>query len=1031
MRRPFACLLAACALPLFAAFELFDKPPVQGILRDGAALAAGCGQDGSGALRITGNGKTAQYAYSYRWNQVEPGKQYGISFACRPSPGFKGAVLVAVNFARGGWKFEPKASLSRTVPLPQDRWGHQQVVFTVPEGFNQCEATIRLVKVPADCHLLVDNLRVANVTSDKNFFRARHLDTIFDNWTFLGQQHFEHYCLGPGAKVVMDWKQAKAGESFLEIRGDGTRMQYPLVIQNLAVEPDRNYRFSVWYNASRHFDAGIRLFMFECMDENRRHLAQPRVGVRATKGEWRELVFDFKTPANARLLDIMFNLRHFPQDAVIRFDQLKFEEGAVGPDLRQSFQPEKQTMTVACPVLGDLGAVKPVENSYEVRTMDGRPFRALKSPANEPLTVSVADFPDGEYMLHASVRLSDGSTMACEPRHFGIYKQPYWKNDLGILKDADPAPAPWRGLTRDGAAVTAWNGVFRFGPALELEQFTENGGTPLLKQPLAVACDGKPLAATGPVAWQPGRARLAASVPVTASGWTGTLRMVIDYMGFVRYALDLDSTPKATDLSDVRVSFAVHGAEFVHRSDASWSDIGAIDLKAQPRWETRHRYHEIMVGNVDRGLAWYAPRCFPCANDFNTAAAAADASGAFTARLVHAALAMTSNRPCRIEFAVMPWPFRPAADHWKRLRFRAYQYSNFNMMSSMKPMKYCGLPASRDDALTMTHAQKLQGPGEVGTLYQIPFYITDTMPEFRYFEEQWQGYPSRYYVLKAFGKNAKMRKCDTRARLWQDLYCFMADKYLRQFPWRGFYYDCYGSDLYSAHGISFHPTFETRQFHERVYLTTNAVHPGFLTFTHQGGQQACTSAGFTDVTLMGEQYRAPCMTHDYYLQFLTLDQFRYENAVRIGPDRMFLPQYRQPDKIASPEIAAHAAGLAFLHNCMLYPSFIQADVCKRMICWLYGFGVKDAAFFPYWKPSPDGVSTSDPAVPVSYWKSPKGILATVLNSTSQAKTVRVTLPGNAAATLLAPVTGAETPFASGQDLTLPPYQAVLIRATAD
>ena len=45
MRRPFACLLAACALPLFAAFELFDKPPVQGILRDGAALAAGVVDD--------------------------------------------------------------------------------------------------------------------------------------------------------------------------------------------------------------------------------------------------------------------------------------------------------------------------------------------------------------------------------------------------------------------------------------------------------------------------------------------------------------------------------------------------------------------------------------------------------------------------------------------------------------------------------------------------------------------------------------------------------------------------------------------------------------------------------------------------------------------------------------------------------------------------------------------------------------------------------------------------------------------------
>jgi hypothetical protein len=143
---------------------------------------------------------------------------------------------------------------------------------------------------------------------------------------------------------------------------------------------------------------------------------------------------------------------------------------------------------------------------------------------------------------------------------------------------------------------------------------------------------------------------------------------------------------------------------------------------------------------------------------------------------------------------------------------------------------------------------------------------------------------------------------------------------------------------------------------------------------------------------------------------------------------MFLPQYRQPDKMASPEIAAHAVGLAFLHNCMLYPSFINADVCKRMIRWLYGFGLENAGFFPYWKDNPDGVATDDAAVPISYWKNEKGFLATVLNSTKETKSVRVNLPGKVGkAFLLTPLDGGETPFASGQELALPAYQAVLIR----
>lgn len=1025
MKKQIVFFLAFLTLSAFAAFELFDKEPVQGFLKEGASLVQSGGQDGSGALKLTGTGKVTQYAYSYRWNKVEPGKKYGISFAYRPSPDFKGSVVVMVRFSRGNWQFEGKPA-TFTVPLMKDRWYHRQVIFPVPAGMTQCEATIRLVNVPATEHLLVDNLRVANVTDDKGFFLARTLDTIFDNWVFLGQQHFEHYTLGSGAEVKMDWKHAKAGESFLEIHGDGSKMQYPLIIRNITVEPDRNYRFSCWYNASKHFDGGVKVFMFECMDANGKHLSQPRVGVKSTKGEWKELVFDFKTPANAALLDIMFNMRLFKEDAVIRFDQMKFENGNVGPDLRQSFEPARKLMNLACPVLGDLGTVTPVKNLYEVRDMKGKVVRNLESPANETLVVKLDDWQDGEYMMHAKVLLSDGRSMECEPRHFGVYKNPYWKNELGILKDGDPAPAPWKNLTRKGDTITAWNGTFQFGKNLELLQFTEGNGTRLLNGPVSIFFGNEPVKAAGNIAWQDGTARMNATVPVIAQGWKGILSMTLDYMGFVRYGLKL--TGEGAALSDVSVKYNVRDVEFVHRADASWNNTGAIDLKDKKRWHTSHRYHEIMLGNVDRGIAWYSPKSFPALNDFAHDVTSADVEGNFSVRLVNAPLHLAKGKDTLLEFAVMPWPFRPSAGNWKHLRFRAHQYTNYNVNTSMKPSKYAGMPASKDDKLMMDFATRLHKPGEIGTFYQIPFYITDTMPEYRYFESEWQGFPSRYYVLKAFGKNAKMRKCDMRNRLWQDMYCYMCKEHLAKFPWRGFYYDCYGSDLLVVNGENFHPTFETRLFHERIFLTTNQARPGFHTFTHAGAQQACTSAGFTDVTLMGEQYRAPCMLHDYYLEFLTLDQFRYENAVNIGPDRMFLPQYRQVEKTQSPQICAHAVGLAFLHNNMLYPSFVEPNVCKRMILKLYGFGLENAEFFPYWKPNPHGATTGDATVPISYWKNEKGYLATVLNSTKETKTVKVILPGQAKdATLLEPVSGKETPFNSGDEVTLPPFMPVLIQ----
>ena len=1004
----------------FASFELFENLPVQGILREGAELKAQGGQDGSGALRLNGMAKAAQYAFSYRWEKVEPGRQYGISFATLAADNFHGTAMFEVNFADDNWKFDAGRVLRKSMNCSKGRWIHQQFIFTVPEGFTKCEATVRLDKVPKESYMLLDNMRVADVTNDKGFFKARFLDTIFDNWTFLGQQHFENYSLGPGAAVVLDWKQAKAGEAFLEVHGDDSKMQYPLIIYNLSVEPERNYRFSCWYNASRHFDAGVKLFMFECMDANRKHIDQPRVAVCHTKGEWKELVYDFKTPAGAKLLDIMFNMRHFPKEAVIRFDQLKFEEGTVGPDLRQSFIPAEKTMRLSCPVLGDLGEINAVKNLYEIRRMDNTVFRTLESRANEELIVKLDDYPDGEYMLHARVQLSNGKEMEAEPRHFGVYKDPYWKNELGMLKNGDDAPKLWKNLSRKENVITAWNGDYVFGKALELQQISEHGGTRLLKRGLAVTVSGEPLAANGDVIWTDGHARTMGTVPVASKGLKGILKMTMDYMGFVRYGLLIQEAE--ANIDNICVDYAVNDVEFVHRSDGSWSDMGAFDLKANMHWETNKRFHEMMMGNVDRGIAWYSPKYHPAISTFDNIVTSADVNGDFRVRLVNAPL--QAGKFPRVEFAVMPWPFRPSADNWKHLRFRAFDFSNFNMLSNMKPVKYAGMPASRNDEMTMEYAQK---PG--WTLYQIPFYITDTMPEYRYFENEWQGFPARYYLLsKNFGKGAKMRKCDMRNRLWQDMYCYMCNEFLQKFPWFGFYYDCYGADLLNMNGEQFHPSFETRQFHERIYLTTNNVRPGFFTFTHAGAQQACTSAGFTDVTLMGEQYRALCMVHTYYLDFLTLDQFRYENAVRIGPDRMFLPQYRQPDKIASPEIATHTVGLAYLHNCMLFPSFINADVTKRSLCWLYSFGLEDAQFFPYWKDNPHGATTGDKTVPISYWKTPKGFFATVLNSTREAKSVKVTLPQNTPnITLLNPLDGSETPFANGSELTLPPRMAVFLR----
>ena len=99
MRR-FILFVFLLSLSSFAAWEIFDKTPVQGNLLEAAELAPKMGQDGSAALKINGLAKATQYGYSYIWEKVEPGQQYGISFATLPSNNFQGSAMLVVNFAK-------------------------------------------------------------------------------------------------------------------------------------------------------------------------------------------------------------------------------------------------------------------------------------------------------------------------------------------------------------------------------------------------------------------------------------------------------------------------------------------------------------------------------------------------------------------------------------------------------------------------------------------------------------------------------------------------------------------------------------------------------------------------------------------------------------------------------------------------------------------------------------------------------------------------------------------------------------------
>ena len=232
-------------------------------------------------------------------------------------------------------------------------------------------------------------------------------------------------------------------------------------------------------------------------------------------------------------------------------------------------------------------------------------------------------------------------------------------------------------------------------------------------------------------------------------------------------------------------------------------------------------------------------------------------------------------------------------------------------------------------------------------------------------------------------------KGDVRRRTWQDYYMLKFQEHLSQFDWDGVYYDCFGADLFTENGSLFHPEFEARLFQERLYITQRRLNPDSITIVHLGADHAGTADAFADVVLMGEQYRSNFVKNDYYMEFMSLDQFRYENAVAIGPDRMLLPQYRRADQTEGVKTTSHFMGIALLHNLMVYPNFIRKDLELKIRGRLYAFGLQEATFHPYWKAGGD-IGSDNSEVKVSYYRNGKGVFAVAFNPSSASQRFRLT-----------------------------------------
>lgn len=1014
MRIAFFFTFLSAALSVQGAVNLlerFDSASPLGEIREGAQISLDAGLE-KGALCVSGNKKPLQYFYTYPFD-VAPGEKYSIGLNYKTTPGLNNRTFLVMVVYEGIGKEKAPPAAYFPLTTTAGRWAYRLFDFTVPQGTKRAHLMLRLANVPPTQTVWVDHLRLA----PEGKLNLSSFETSFENWCFDRHLIFDRFLPGPGGSIVNEWKQAKVGEAFFQAVGNREAMQYPLWIENLTFSPKRNYVFEAWIKATQGFafnGNGMLIFFFK--DAEGRPLGQSRYHIRPTGGEWKELIHSFTTPEKAVRMDIGLNMRHMAPAESVQLDQIRFYAGKSAANLRLEINPDKPSLTLGNAITSDIAPETVASLEYEI---SGPVSRKVSGQPGSSTTLDLASFPDGVYQAKMTLSLRNGNKLESSRIPFSVCKNPYWRNDIGILNDAASAPAPWQNLKFENGKISTWNNLFLFKPGAGLEQITFPAEKlNLLSEPLSVTLNGESVFGDK-VRWTPGNSRIAGVAPIQGPGWRGELSLSIDYMGFLHNRIAV-AAEKDMTLQTGDISFRLHRIEFLHRSDDSWTEVGAVDMKKRKEWSTNHFYNEVQIGEMDRGLVWYAPKLYPAAADFDHPWLTVNSDGRVKISFINAPLKLKKGEKHLFEFALSPYPFRPMEENWKKLRFRAGKNSNFDLLWQTSSLfKYCGSTAT---AANPEGLRKLLA-GKKGTLlfYQFPFYIMDNIPEWSYFEKRWKAYPARAYDLREMGGMAW--KGNLRDRDWQDLYLKIFADHLQEFRWDGVYYDCFGTDVFTENGELFHPVFDCRKFQERIYLAQRMTDPKSLTVTHTGAAEFSTAVGFSDIILMGEQYRAQCIKHTYPLEFLTLDEFRYENAVNLGPDRMFLPQYRDPAKIQSPAVATHILGLVLTHNLMLYPNFINKEVELSIRNRQFDFGMENSTFHPYWLPKPEAADTDNPALAVSYWRNPKGFLMVILNPTGKPQTFRLkTVPGKVV--FFNPLTGKEE---NGPQFKLEPYMSALVR----
>ena len=624
------------------------------------------------------------------------------------------------------------------------------------------------------------------------------------------------------------------------------------------------------------------------------------------------------------------------------------------------------------------------------------PFTGGLASTTRPLP---GDKP-GEHVILARVML-DGKPAFELKRPFVVPSTEWLGNTLGL---ADKVLPPWTPMQADANHVQCWGRDYQLGDSPMPVQITSRDRALLARAPVLRLARGKQV-----VAWQTGtrsqtlsRARTKHEATGHMAGMLGdapvrvNVRTTTEYDGLMLVELSL-APVRRPDLDTLVLDIPVKAEHAIcrHRYARTWAGLtGYLSAKQGVVDQTRFIPY-YWLGDNDRGLFWMceSDEMWPNGQEANAIEVVRHGEEVILRLNVLAAGQKLPAR-WRFVFGLQATPVKPIPKDWRKYRMTPGRNANVHVVwpkpKRKDSFKYFGYPQATDPAQFAAHIDGIHAKGQRTLPYLCLTFITDAIPEWRYYRRIWEMGPVDDCTLQV-GWGHRFPMVSPVAKGYSDFIAWTTYHFLKRYGIDGLYHDqthpytsknvvCGVGYMRNGKAHYAHPILGFRALYRRIYAIQKELFPDSFTQAHMSGKVMIPVLAYDDSYLDGEHFRDK--VKDSYMDVVSLDTFRAEFIGRQwGIIPFFLPEFRPPHS-TQVEPTRGMMALLMIHDVSVWPIWCNAKVANEALGALDAFGYVDAEFIPYFDPTPP--ATTDMAdVYVSAYKRADGRALLVVGNLSR------------------------------------------------